>query len=244
MDASCLDKTELLDYDDDMIKRLIKDRGWESLDAFHKIESIYDFVQNEILFGYNETDMMPASRILAEGFGQCNTKAILLMALLRGVDVPCRLHGFTIDKKLQQGLMPSVVYKNAPDSIVHSWVEVEFEDKWIALEGVILDLRYLKNLQKKNSQIQGLFCGWGVADLNFQNPQVIWKGTHTYIQKEGINHDYGVFKSPDAFFKKHPQQMNGVQRMMFQKVGRQMMNQNVKKIRDLKYADVLEDTTE
>lgn len=244
MDASCLDKTELLDYDDDMIKRLIKDRGWESLDAFHKIESIYNFVQNEILFGYNETDMMPASRILAEGFGQCNTKAILLMALLRGVDVPCRLHGFTIDKKLQQGLMPSVVYKNAPDSIVHSWVEVEFEDKWIALEGVILDLRYLKNLQKKNSQIQGLFCGWGVADLNFQNPQVIWKGTHTYIQKEGINHDYGVFKSPDAFFKKHPQQMNGVQRMMFQKVGRQMMNQNVKKIRDLKYADVLEDTTE
>lgn len=244
MDASCLDKTELLDYDDERIRKLISDRGWDSLDTFHKIESVYNFVQNEILFGYNETDLMPASRILAEGIGQCNTKAILLMALLRGVDIPCRLHGFTIDKKLQQGLMPQMVFKNAPDSIVHSWVEVEYEEKWIALEGVILDLRYLKNLQKKNRQIQGLFCGWGVADLNFQNPQVVWNGTHTYIQKEGINHDYGVFKSPDAFFKKHPQQMNGIQRMMYQKVGRQMMNQNVKKIRDLKYADTLEETSE
>lgn len=237
MDASCLDKTELLNYDDEIIRKLITDRGWESLDTFHKIEAIYTFVQNEILFGYNETDMMQASRILADGFGQCNTKSILLMALLRAVDIPCRLHGFTIDKKLQQGIMPPMVYKNAPDSIVHSWVEVEYEEKWIALEGVILDLRYLKNLQKKNSQIQGLFCGWGVADLNFQNPQVTWKGTHTYIQKEGINHDYGVFKSPDAFFKKHPQQMSGIQRMVFQKIGRQMMNQNVKKIRDLKYTD-------
>lgn len=244
MDASYLDKTELLDYDDDMIKRLIKDRGWNTLDTYHKIGAVYDFVQNEILFGYNETDAMQASRILADGFGQCNTKAILLMALLRGVEVPCRLHGSTIDKKLQQGLMPSIIYKNAPDSIVHTWVEVEYEDKWIALEGVILDLRYLKNLQKKNSQIQGLFCGWGVADLNFQNPDVEWKGTHTYIQKEGINHDYGVFKSPDAFFRKHPQQMNGVQRMMYEKIGRQMMNQNVRKIRELKYADVSDETSE
>ena len=244
MDASYLDKTELLDYDDDMIKRLIKDRGWSTLDTYHKIGAVYDFVQNEILFGYNETDAMQASRILADGFGQCNTKAILLMALLRGVEVPCRLHGSTIDKKLQQGLMPSMIYKNAPDSIVHTWVEVEYKDNWIALEGVILDLRYLKNLQKKNSQIQGLFCGWGVADLNFQNPDVEWKGTHTYIQKEGINHDYGVFKSPDAFFRKHPQQMNGVQRMMYEKIGRQMMNQNVRKIRELKYADVSDETSE
>lgn len=237
MDASCLDKTELLDYDDDLIQRLIKERGWRSLDVFHKIEAVYNFVQNEILFGYNETDQMPASKILVEGYGQCNTKAILLMALLRGVDVPCRLHGFTIDKKLQQGIMPAVVYKNAPGSIVHSWVEVAYEEKWIALEGVILDIRYLTNLQKKNKQIQGLFCGWGVADTNFQNPQVVWKGTNTYIQKEGINHDYGIFKSPDAFFKKYPQQMNGIKQMMYQKVARPLMNQNVKKIRELKYTD-------
>ncbi|MDE5965935.1 MAG: transglutaminase family protein [Lachnospiraceae bacterium] len=237
MDTRCLDKTELLDYDDAAIQKIIEESGWIQLPLYQRIGAVYDYVQNDILFGYNETDAMPASRILQEGYGQCNTKAILLMALLRGVDVPCRLHGFTIDKKLQQGIMPPIVYKNAPDSIVHSWVEVEYEDKWIVLEGVILDLRYLKNLQLKNKNVQGLFCGWGVADTNFQNPQVEWKGTHTYIQREGINHDYGIFNSPDAFFRKYPQKMSGIQRTMYLKLGRKLMNQQVQKIRDLKYVD-------
>ncbi len=236
MDA-CLDKTELLDYDSESIQKLIAAKGWKTLDEEGKIAAIYDFVQNEILFGYNEQDRMKASAILRDGYGQCNTKTILMMALLRAVDVSCRLHGFTVDKKVQQGIMPGFVYKAAPDAIIHSWVEVFYHDKWIELEGVILDMRYLKNLQGKFKSTQGLFCGYGVADNNFQNPQVEWKGTHTYIQKEAINHDYGTYNSPDAFFKKHPQKLNALQEAAYQKVARPMMNQNVKRIRDLKYAD-------
>ncbi len=237
MDARCLDKTELLNYDEASIQSLVKSRGWEELDVYHKIEAVYNYVQNEILFGYNEKNEMPASQVLAEGYGQCNTKTILLMALLRSVDVACRLHGFTIDKKLQQGIMPSIVYKNAPDSIVHTWAEVEYEDNWYALEGVILDRKYLKNLQMKHKDIQGLFCGWGVADLNFQHPQVEWKGTNTYIQKEGINHDYGTFNSPDAFYRKYSQPLSGVQKALYHTLGCKMMNQQVRRIRNLKYAD-------
>ncbi len=236
MDA-CLDKTELLDYDSEPIQKLIAEKGWKSLDEEERIGAVYDFVQNEILFGYNEQDRMKASAVLRDGYGQCNTKSILLMALLRGLDISCRLHGFMVDKKLQQGVMPNFVYKMAPDSIVHSWVEVYYQDRWIALEGVILDKRYLKNLQGKFKSTQGLFCGYGVADNNFQNIDVDWKGTHTYIQKEAVNHDFGTFNTPDAFFKKHAQKLNGLQDVGYQKVGRPLMNQNVKKIRDLKYAD-------
>ncbi len=39
---------------------------------------------------------------MKDGYGQCNTKGTLFMALFRSVDIPCRFHGFTIDKKLQK----------------------------------------------------------------------------------------------------------------------------------------------
>lgn len=55
-------------------------------------------MRDEIAFGYNESVDLPASRVLAAGFGQCNTKGTLLMALLRALDVPCRFHGFTLAK--------------------------------------------------------------------------------------------------------------------------------------------------
>lgn len=48
----------------------------------------YNFVRDEILFGYNADDTILASRVLAEGYGQCNTKGTLFMALLRGADIP------------------------------------------------------------------------------------------------------------------------------------------------------------
>lgn len=79
-------------------------------------------MRDEIAFGYNTQDDLPASRVLADGIGQCNTKGTLLMALLRAMDVPCRFHGFTIDKALQKGAITGLAYWLAPRNIIHSWV--------------------------------------------------------------------------------------------------------------------------
>lgn len=125
-----LEETELLDYSCLDILKLIDSRGFDKLDDFNKIKEIYNFVRDEMLFGYNVCDEMAASRILSDGYGQCNTKSILFMALLRGVGIPCRIHGFTIDKKLQKGAMTGFVYNSAPRNVVHSWVEVFYKDKW------------------------------------------------------------------------------------------------------------------
>ncbi len=86
---------------------------------------------------------------LADGYGQCNIKGTLFMAILRACNIPCRVHGFTIDKKLQKGAMTGVVYKNAPQNVFHSWVEVYFEDRWYELEAFILDKSIYKNYRKK-----------------------------------------------------------------------------------------------
>ena len=116
-----LKETKMLDYSNANIQQLIRERGWKNINEFERLKSIYDFVRDEILFGYNIDDNVPASKVLADGYGQCNTKGTLFMAILRACNIPCRVHGFTIDKKLQKGAMTGVVYKNAPQNVFHSW---------------------------------------------------------------------------------------------------------------------------
>lgn len=229
-----LKETKLLDYNNENIQNLIKNRNWESLDNYHKIEKIYNFVRDEIDFGYNVRDDIPASKILLEGFGQCNTKGILFMALLRAVSIPCRIHGFTINKSLQKGAMTGIVYKLAPKDVIHSWIEVLYEDKWYELEGFILDKKYLNKLQKKFRNCKNDFCGYGVATKNFKNPSINWNKNNTYIQKEGINKDFGIYSDPDSFFKNHHQNISYLKEFMYKNIGRHIMNKNVRKIRDSK----------
>ena len=68
------------------------------------------------------------------------------MALLRAVNIPNRLHGFTIDKALQKGAITGIWYELSPSNILHTWVEIYIEEKWFNLEGVILDKIYLQKL--------------------------------------------------------------------------------------------------
>ena len=75
----------MINYRADSIQKLVKSRRWEELDEFDRIGAVYDFVRNEILFGYNRSDLLTAAEVLSDGYGQCNTKGTLLMALLRAV---------------------------------------------------------------------------------------------------------------------------------------------------------------
>lgn len=227
--ANLLHPTRLLDFTHPALASLVGVRDWRALPEYERIGAVYDFVRNEIAFGYNESDDLPASRVLADGYGQCNTKGTLLMALLRAVGIPCRLHGFTIDKTLQKGAVTGIAYLLAPRSIIHSWVEIRYEARWINLEGFILDTPYLASLQRRFSG--GALCGYGAATSDLACPPVEWKGGDTYIQKEGINGDLGVFDDPDGFYARHGVNLSGPKRWLFQNVVRHQMNRNVDRIR-------------
>ena len=227
-----LQPTKMLDFNSASIKKLVEARGWKNLTQFEQIKTIYNFVRDEILFGYNIDDDIPASKVLKDGYGQCNTKGTLFMALLRSCGIPCRVHGFTIDKKLQKGAMTGFVYKNAPKNVFHSWVEVYFEDTWYELEAFILDKKYLEKLQHINSGCTGSFCGFGCAVKDFKNPVIDFNRNNTYIQSEGINNDFGVYDSPDELLKEHHQELGVLKKLAFRYLGRHLMNMNVKKIRN------------
>lgn len=227
-----IQETDMLDYSDIHIQRLIQDKDWLELSDFDRIKAIYNYVRDEILFGYNIDDSIPASKVLADGYGQCNTKGTLFMALLRACNIPCRVHGFTIDKKLQKGAMTGLVYRSAPKNVLHSWVEIFFEDIWYELEAFILDNSYFSKLQQAHSDCVGAFCGYGVAVKDFQHPVIDFDRNNTYIQSEGINQDFGIYDCPDDFLKEHRQQMSVIKAFAYRNLGRHLMNRNVKKIRN------------
>ena len=227
-----LKETPILDYNHQSIQNLIMERQWLTLEIKEQIKSIYNFVRDDIKFGYNIADSISASEILKDEYGQCNTKASLLMALLRAVGIPNRIHGFTIDKALQKGAITGIWYVLSPNNILHSWVEICVEGEWFSLEGVILDKPYLKKLQEKFRGCTTTFCGYGAFTDNFINPAIDWDFNNTFIQHKGINQDFGLFDSPDDFYTAHQQKLNGFKGFIFRNVVRHLMNKNVKRIRN------------
>ena len=227
-----LKETPILNYNHLLIKNLIEQRKWNELADVDKVKNIYNFVRDEIKFGYNTSDTIQASDILKDGYGQCNTKATLLMALLRATKIPTRLHGFTIDKELQKGAIDGIWYKLSPKNILHSWVEVYVNEHWYILEGVILDRQYLQELRNINKNMTKTFCGFGVFTDNFDNPPIDWNLSDTFIQDKGINQDFGLFDSPDDFYRNHQQELSYIQSLFFKYFIRHLMNKNVNTIRN------------
>ena len=63
MDAQprLLQPTRLLDFTHPAIEAVVEERGWRQLPTFERIGAVYDFVRNEIAFGYNAGDEVPAA---------------------------------------------------------------------------------------------------------------------------------------------------------------------------------------
>jgi len=223
--------TAMLDFEHTTIQQLVAKQGWRQLSQYDAIGAIYSYVRDDILFGYNKDDRLSASKVLKDGYGQCNTKGTLLMALLRAVNIPVRFHGFTIFNELQRGAIPNYLFAMAPKRIIHSWVEVNLDGRWINLEGYIIDKSYLKKVQSRFSDQCGDFSGYGISTKCLSNPQVEWTGADTYIQKEGIADDYGSYAQPDDFYHKMGSNLSGIKKVLFRYVFRHLMNLNVNKIR-------------
>ncbi|UDL03374.1 transglutaminase-like domain-containing protein [Marinobacter sp. CA1] len=226
-----LQPTAMLDYGHPSVQRLVRQQGWREMPEPEGTRAIYLFVRDQIQFGYNASDDLSASKVLADGYGQCNTKGTLLMALLRAVGIPARLHGFTIYNELQRGAIPDYLFGLAPDQIIHSWVEARVGGRWLELEGYIIDQRYLGQVQKRFTDHRGPFYGFGIAASCLSSPDNEWTGGNTYIQKLGIARDFGRYQQPDQFYRERGSNLSGWRRWAFRYVIRHLINLNVRRIR-------------
>ena len=228
-----LEPSQLLDYTHPDIQQLITSKGWDtSKTKTDLIGEVYSFVRDEIAYGYTRSFSLTASQILAKGYGNCITKSTLLMALLRAVGVPCRFHAMTISKVIFRGLLPKLSYKMAIKHPHHAWVEVQYNNKWLAMEGHIVDRPYLLKLQAKFPDYMGSFYGYGMAVLNFKKPDNRWSENSTYVQNQAIEEDLGIFDTPDDFFSKYPAADDYTQSFRYKAIIRGRLNKSIKAVRD------------
>ena len=96
----------------------------------------------------------------------------------------------------------------------------------------MLDDKYLASLQNKFASCTGAFCEYGVGVEDFRDPKVEWDGEDTYIQKTGINQDFGVYNNPDDMLLEHHQQIGVLKRFTYRYLGRHLMNRNIRKVRE------------
>lgn len=230
-----LAETPILNFSDDAIQRLVWAREWRDLEPFDRIRAVYDFVRDEIDFGYNADDDLVASQVLADGYGQCNTKATLLMALLRAAEIPCRFHAATVHQDLQRGVIPRIFIPLAPKEILHAWVEVLLDGAWIGLEGVILDDRYLEGVCVRLDRDSGPVLGFAVGTADIANPPIYWSGANTEIQMTGVARDFGAFDDPDHWYAEAGTNLRGVKALVYRRLVRHLMNRRVRRIRALAF---------
>ncbi len=227
--------TSILDYESPVIQEVLSDLK-KAGEIKAKRKAAYFFVRDRILFGYNpDRDSIPASQVLQDGIGHCNTKSTLLGALLRGLGVPCRFHFFWIDKKVQQGIFPGHIYKrHIKDGVLHAWVEAFTGERWATLEGVILDQKYLDSARRLFPEAKK-FEGWGISCPDLSTVNTDWDGEgDTFIQKDSIVKDYGVFDTPDDYYKKHGDNLsnkNFIKRFIYRYLISKILTRRAEKFR-------------
>jgi len=231
MSQTYLEETPLLNYTHASIQSIIETNQWTVLTPYKKIGAVHHFVRDAIDFGYNHKDKLTASEVLTKKYGQCNTKSIVLMSLLRALNIPCKIEGFLVDSSFQGELLPKALRPFAPKHFLHTRVLVQYKENFVPLEGYILDKRYLLAIQKMYPHHEGPFSKYAVATDDLHALNIEGNGHETAIQKNAIVKSLGVYNDPDTLFDKHDQPMGVFKRFIYSSVVRHLMNKRVKKIR-------------
>ncbi|MFW5838687.1 MAG: transglutaminase-like domain-containing protein [Bacillota bacterium] len=226
-----LKETSLLNFNHNAIKTLIKTSGWSRLDPYKQIDAAYTYVRDNIRFGYSKEDALKASDVLISGIGQCNTKGTLLMALLRGLNIPCKIEGFHVDASFQKQLLPPILRLLGPKRFLHSKIHVYYDGNYIPLEGYVLDRDYLTGLKNMLPNHQGPLYSYAVATKDFNDLHIDWQGKETFIQKDAIVQSLGTYKDPDSLFDNHYQPFSKVKKVIYKNGVRHLMNLRVNRIR-------------
>ena len=59
-------ETRMVDFSNPAIQKLIQNMKWKEMGEFERIKAIYNYVRDDVLFGYNIDDGISASKVLAD----------------------------------------------------------------------------------------------------------------------------------------------------------------------------------
>ena len=121
----------------------------DAVTAEEKVEKIFYFVRDEVLFDFVGNNYMSAEEVLATGRGSCMNKAALFAKMAKEAGVPARFHFISVSKEALRDLLHPLAYRFWPDSFTHTFPEVKLNGRWISMEATF-DKELHEILLKKN----------------------------------------------------------------------------------------------
>ncbi|MFO7570316.1 MAG: transglutaminase family protein [Smithellaceae bacterium] len=125
--------TEFIDCDSETVRRYAREVTADAASPRDKAIRLYYAVRDGILYDPYRIDpareAFRAGTILQNGYGYCVAKAILLAALLRACDIPCRLHFADVrnhltTKRLRELMQTDTFY-------YHGYNDIFLDGRWI-----------------------------------------------------------------------------------------------------------------
>jgi len=166
-----------------------------------QLQALFYYVRDDILFGFaKDADIMKASETIQLGYGACNNKATVLLALARAVGLKARLHFSTISKDIQKGVFPKWVFKRLPEELSHCWVEVEIDGRWRRIDSFINDESFYcagkKALRERGWKTGfSISCESGESDSEFNIDQ------ERFVQMDAVTSDHGIYDDPADYYR-------------------------------------------
>jgi Transglutaminase-like superfamily len=162
-----------------------------------KAVALHDFVK-KLRFGVNPDDMsLKASDVLKQGFGDCFTKGMLFVALLRCAGIPARLQFVSLPSHFLYGII------DAHDAtIVHALAQVHLDGQWVTTDSYVPDLTMqLAAIDRLSAEDRML--GYGIH----RRGAIYWLGrkdasaqTHASDESSMPTVDWGIADDPMSFY--------------------------------------------
>jgi hypothetical protein len=224
---------KLADFDHPLIQQTAKKLMSGTNSVREALERIFMFVRDDIVFAFPpEGDFVKASQTIKRGYGQCNTKGTLFLALCKASGIPARIHFSQISKEIQHGFFTGLPYYLMPDQISHSWLEVLLDGQWHPIDTYINDF-LLHNAAVNELNKRCWATGFSVSRAN-GNPsaELVLDGEH-YSQMAAVGEDDGVWDEPAEFYSgaKYLNRVGFVKQWLY-RLFLPIINARVRRLRD------------
>lgn len=191
---------KLADFDSPLVRQTAAKLVDGAKDHREKLKRLFLYVRDEIKFAFpSEGDFVTASRTIERGYGQCNTKGTLFLALCKAVGIPARIHFSLISRDIQKGFFTGIAFWLLPKQISHSWIEVEIEGRWRRIDTFINDLELLE-AAKAELKRRGWRTGLSVALKNGEASADLKLDHETFQQMAAVTVDHGVWDDPADYY--------------------------------------------
>jgi hypothetical protein len=163
-----------------------------------KAVALHDFVKGMPFSFVTDFTALTASDVLHQGYGDCFTKGMLLVAMMRAAKIPARLRFISIPVDFWYGII-----EPQADTTMHAMTEVLLDGQWRVTDSYVPDT-WLQTGARNRLMAEGRKMGYGVHIDGTQ----LWDGTCDVSAQCCLAdtasmplRDWGVADDPVSFYE-------------------------------------------